>query len=103
MREALKNAIAPGRTRAESNVDFAQAEPERSERQTLVDAVRNQAKRRCLFCPQNERLTVPFDHSDVLIIKREAALIKTLSGGRNHEQKHDSRLLAGLSNTMNIL
>jgi cob(I)alamin adenosyltransferase len=39
MREALKNAIAPGRTRAGSNVDFAQAEPERSERQTLVDAV----------------------------------------------------------------
>jgi hypothetical protein len=39
MREALKNTIAPGRTRAKSNVDFAQAEPERSERQTLVDAV----------------------------------------------------------------
>jgi hypothetical protein len=48
MREALKNAIAPGCTRAGFNVDFAQAEPERSERQTLVDAV--EIKRSAVAC-----------------------------------------------------
>jgi hypothetical protein len=48
MREALKNAIAPGCTRAGFNVDFAQAEPERSERQTLVDAV--EIKRSTIAC-----------------------------------------------------
>jgi hypothetical protein len=70
MREALKNAIAPGRTRAGSNVE------------TLVDAVEI---KRSAIAYLNKRLTVPFDRSDVLIIKRETALIKTLSGGRNHE------------------
>jgi hypothetical protein len=71
--------IAPSRTRAGANDDFAQAEPERSERQTLVDAVETE---RSAIVGLVRRRNIHSTIAMSLIASAKLLESETLSGGR---------------------